>query len=122
MDSWDNRRVVIFICVTSFFLLASGCGMGGAGVIPKSDLPAAKQEQLRETLRKTGYSQARHFAQRHGKKAIPFMIERVMEIYKMGSDYNRAAEPDATSDARRYSPRDAFSSATDRAAASRTGV
>ena len=93
MDCRGKRRLIVFMSVVSLFFLASGCGVvAGKGVIPKSDLPAAKQEELRQALRKIDYSQARHFAQRYGKDAIPFMIERVMEIYKMGSDYNRAEE------------------------------
>ena len=72
----------VFVGVVFILLLVTGCGVTGEeNVIPKSDLPAAKQEQIRQTLHKIDYSQARDFAQRYGKDSIPFIIERVMKVY-----------------------------------------
>ena len=72
-----------------FLLITGGCGKR-QNIVPKSNLPAAEQEEIRSLLQDVDYMDKAArllFAKKYEKKGVPFMIERIMEIYKLGSDW-----------------------------------
>jgi len=82
---------LFFTGIILSLLIISSCGKrGGKTVIPPSNLPVEEQEKIRSVLRDTSYMEKADrilFAKQYGKEGVPFMIERIMEIYKMGSDW-----------------------------------
>lgn len=84
------------IGIIVFLLILTGCGKGQKpNIIPESNLPAGEQEKIRNVLHDMNYMQKADrllFARKYGKEGVPFMIERVMEIYKMGSDWKHQRE------------------------------
>jgi len=73
-------------------IYAAGCSAerDTRNLIPESRLPEARKAEIKEALRDDGYMRkaARYkFAERFGSDGVPFMIERVMEIYELGSDW-----------------------------------
>jgi HEAT repeat protein len=80
---------VLLIAAVSAFLL-SGCGKKQEeDIIPESDLSSGEKEEIRTLLKDTNYMMETSrsvFAQKYGSEGMPFMIERVMEIYAMGPD------------------------------------
>jgi len=86
-----------FLTLTFFsLLLFAGCGRKEKkNLIPESNLPAEEQEEIRDFISNNEHMKnaARYkFAEKTGSEGIPFMIERIMEIYNMGSDWNYPEE------------------------------
>jgi hypothetical protein len=78
--------------IVLFLLIVDGCGKGSKenDIVPRSSLPPEKQEKIRSALRDVNYmaKAARSlFANEYGKEGVPFMIERIMEIYETGPDW-----------------------------------
>jgi hypothetical protein len=94
MRTFTESRFLALIFFAILFL--SGCGKKQEqNIIPESTLPDSKQEEIRQLLKDTDYMKgaARHkFAEKYGADGVPFMIERVVEIYKLGSDFNHPTE------------------------------
>ncbi|MBN1446269.1 MAG: HEAT repeat domain-containing protein [Candidatus Omnitrophica bacterium] len=86
----------LFAAVILSILIFGGCGRNKEqNIIPESELPASEQEQIRQVLRDNNYmkdSARDTFAEKYGAEGIPFMIERILEIYDLGSDFNYPAE------------------------------
>ena len=74
-------------------LSASGCSLSERrerDIVPRSLLPPEKQQEIRGLLADTDYMRkaARYrFAEKYGGEAVPFMIEKVLETYELGSDW-----------------------------------
>jgi hypothetical protein len=85
-----------YAAIVLSILVFAGCGRKQEqNIIPESNLPASEQEQIRQSLQDTEYMKdaaRRAFAEKHGADGIPFMIERIMEIYNLGSDFNHPTE------------------------------
>ena len=86
------------IIMTLFIFLLPGCAKMEMNIIPKSELSKNKQQEILEYLQKINYKQARkEIKTKYGRKAIPFMIERIMDIYSLGSDFKYPEEYSAAS-------------------------
>ncbi len=78
-------RWAVFVALVVFMV---GCGQRQEDIIPESNLPTEKQQEIRKVLQEVNYKEARYKLKReYGEDAVPFMIERVIQIYKKGSDW-----------------------------------
>jgi hypothetical protein len=86
----------LFVVTLLSFSLIAGCGKKQEqNIIPESSLPDSQKEEIRLALRDTDYmkeSARQTFADQYGAEGVPFMIERIMEIYNLGSDFNHPTE------------------------------
>lgn len=90
-------KIVRFIVLCFFAVLVvlfqTSCTKKQMNIIPRSELAQSKQQEIRKYLKKINYNQARKEVKtKYGKKAVPFMIERIMDIYSLGPDYKYPEE------------------------------
>ena len=82
----------LIIGIVLFLLIVGGCGKSQRekDTIPESSLAPEKQEKIRRVLRDVSYmakAARKLFAKEYGKDGVPFMIERILEIYETGPDW-----------------------------------
>ena len=86
-----KRTPAALIAILLAFAL-TGCA-GGNKIVPRSKLTPQKQKEIREFIRNADYRAARDSTREvYGSDAVPFMIERVIEIYNLGPDFKYPQE------------------------------